>query len=470
MQVIGKREQRSTLNYPFDLSGTSTWGNTSNLPEARFDAALCYDSLNARLIIGGGRTDATYTALATTKVSYDGVTWAAGPSCAGLYGHKMVQFGNDLWVTGGHTSGGDVRNNIAISVGGTASFTDNLGGSGMTVARGYHGSVVFNGKLYVIGGEGSGGSYLNSISYNSSYPAAFTTVTPAAMWAGRKGLGCIVFQGKVWVIGGQTGSSAYDNQIWWSSSPETSWTQVTPVVTGGSLFGGRSGMSLFIYNGKMYLFGGFNGTTYLSDLYSTVDGTNWVVESVSVTGLAGAGYASALTAFSNQIFYMGGITGTNASPTYTGAVWTYPQDQQATYGNLHVVGTMHAKKLWSYAIGAYYADLGEYFYCDENLPNGTPVSIIGYRKVGRYNGKNFAGIITINSGVYMGEDLKGLPNTALVGLAGTVSMCVDDPSIETGDEITAVGFEFVKKTKETQPVLAIAQTSYNKGSVIVLKT
>ena len=470
MDIIGKQVQRSNISYPFSIGSASVAKLVGALPTAKMDFGICFDTVDSRIIVSGGASDASNTSLSTSKYSYDGITWIAGPSItAARHGHRMVQFGNDIYITGGRT-GTTPLSTCQILNRVTNAFAAASGGTDFTTARYDHGCVVYNGRVYVIGGETTNDSaWTNSIAYTSTLnPPAFTTVGSGitGIWTARSNFGCVVWKGRVWVLGGKTASGIYSNGVYSSTAPETAWTTVS---TSGSVFDARAGMQVFVYNDKLYVYGGYNTSGVLSDLHSSVDGAVWVDETTTNSvnlGIPTTACGAALTTFAGQIFMIGGRV--DAS-TLTSNIYTFPQDSQTTYGNLHVVGALHAKKLWSYAIGAYYADLGEYFHCDEELPTGAPVSIVGYRRVGKFNGKNFAGVTTVNSGLYMGEDLKDSPNTVLVGLTGTINMKVDDPSISTGDEITTVGDKFIRKSIESQNVVAIAQTDYSNGYCVVLK-
>ncbi len=83
------------------------------------------------------------------------------------------------------------------------------------------------------------------------------------------------FMGKVWLVGGYYGSnrSNKSSEVW-NSDNGINWRSVT-----GNQFDGRVGHTLTVYDGKMWLIGGVNNSgTYLSDVWSTLDGENWVLE------------------------------------------------------------------------------------------------------------------------------------------------------------------------------------------------
>ena len=80
-------------------------------------------------------------------------------------------------------------------------------------ARDAHTTVVFNNKMWVIGGYD--GAYRNDVWYSAD-GATWTQATSAAGWTKRTGHTSVVFDNKMWVIGGYDG--AYRNDVWYSPS------------------------------------------------------------------------------------------------------------------------------------------------------------------------------------------------------------------------------------------------------------
>lgn len=107
------------------------------------------------------------------------------------------------------------------------------------------------------------------------YPAAGTT----DRWSPRERMNAIVFDGKLWVIGGnlfppggdpnQPGTALNDV---WSSTDGRTWTKVTDAAA----FPARSNPAVFIFRNKMWLTGGIdNNKQYLNDVWSSADGVTW---------------------------------------------------------------------------------------------------------------------------------------------------------------------------------------------------
>lgn len=86
----------------------------------------------------------------------------------------------------------------------------------------------------------------------------------------------------MWVIGGATttnGTTWNCSSDVWSSSDGITWTQ----ETANAAFGLRAAHTSVVYNNKMWVIGGMNGTSYKDDIWSSSDGVTWT----QVTAAAG---------------------------------------------------------------------------------------------------------------------------------------------------------------------------------------
>jgi len=71
----------------------------------------------------------------------------------------------------------------------------------------------------------------------------------------------VVYDNKIWVMGGKSGASRL-NDIW--SSPDgTNWTQATP----SSLFSKRDSLSSIEFNNEMWILAGWDGTSIFNDVF-----------------------------------------------------------------------------------------------------------------------------------------------------------------------------------------------------------
>ena len=85
-------------------------------------------------------------------------------------------------------------------------------------ARSQHTSVVFNGKIWIIGGLNDEGLTMNDVWYSSD-GINWVQATASASWPARRGHTSVVYDEKMWVIGGSTTitSSGHLNDVWYSS-------------------------------------------------------------------------------------------------------------------------------------------------------------------------------------------------------------------------------------------------------------
>ncbi|MBU1106406.1 MAG: Ig-like domain-containing protein, partial [Candidatus Riflebacteria bacterium] len=113
----------------------------------------------------------------------------------------------------------------------------------------------------------------------------------------------ISFNNKLWVIGGFDGIS-YLNDIW-SSSDGKSWTNETAAAA----FPARSGHACIVYNGKIWMTGGYSYTDtdkFFDDVWSSSDGKNWVQVSNSADYYARSAHSMAV--FADKLWIIGGET------------------------------------------------------------------------------------------------------------------------------------------------------------------
>ena len=173
-------------------------------------------------------------------------------------------------------------------------------------ARYQHQSAVFDGSLWVVGGN-SGGSEV----WRSADGENWNLVTASAAFAARRFHQLVAFEGNLWVLGGYVGSSAND-EIWRSADGEN-WTRVTP---SGEPFTARFGHQAVSPNGgALFVIGGSNGGLR-NDVWASADGESWG----ALTGDAGFAARSG-----HQVAELGGtlwlVGGASAAATSFGDVW-----------------------------------------------------------------------------------------------------------------------------------------------------
>ena len=160
-------------------------------------------------------------------------------------------------------------------------------------ARGYHTSVVFDNKIWVIGGFNS--TRQNDVWYSED-GVNWTQATASAPWAGRLGHTSVVFDNKIWVIGGFTGT--FRNDVWYSENG-VNWTQ----ATASAHWQARCYFTSLVFNNKIWILGGYSGNN-LNDVWYSSDGVDWVCANDSAEWLARYDHTSLV--FCNKMWILGG--------------------------------------------------------------------------------------------------------------------------------------------------------------------
>jgi len=238
--------------------------------------------------------------------SPDGIGWnpvASGAPWGKREGHMTAVLNNTFFVLGGVTNDNSSTdyylNDVWSSQGGTNWFQ-------VTTAarwnrRWYSASVVFNGRIWVLGGIGASRSFFNDVWYS---PDGLNWIvgTTAAAWPGRQGHAAVVFNGKIWVMGGlATPDYTHTNDVW-SSSDGTNWT----LVTSAAAWSPRTYFTVTVFNGKLWVMGGHDLSVagYRNDVWSSEDGISWR-QATNAAAWSGR-QAHASLAFNNRLWVLAG--------------------------------------------------------------------------------------------------------------------------------------------------------------------
>jgi len=171
------------------------------------------------------------------------------------------------------------------------------------------GAVVFDNKMWVMGGYD--GSYYNDV-WSSSDGTSWNSAT--AGWSKRCSFGVVVFDNKMWVMGGYDGSD-HLNDVWYSSDG-ASWIKVLdndPSDT--DRWSPRANFGVVVFDNKMWVMGGYDGSNYLNDVWYSCDGKNWSQVTTPPPFSARSNHTSLV--FDNKMWVMGGYDGSN----YLDEVW-----------------------------------------------------------------------------------------------------------------------------------------------------
>ncbi len=306
-------------------NGNNIWSSSDGVTWTKASSNVPYETegyataFNGDIVVMGSTESDKYN---DVWISPDGVTWTKEttigpwPSRADA---SVLSYGNKLWIMGG-----DGYGTLSTS---TSCYTDvwsssdgtnwNLVNSSVPWGgRCGAGAVVFNNKMWLLGGFGSGSE--NDV-WSSSDGVTWTEATANAPWAGRDGASIFVFNNELWVMGGEAAGSAYYNDVW-SSSDGVTWTEATAnapwpgTYAPSTHFPRNANESFLIYDNEMWV---IDSTT--NNAWYSTDGVTWTAAAMSAPW-AGR-YGTSVASFNNAIWLLGGTDG-QSSAQYYNDVWS----------------------------------------------------------------------------------------------------------------------------------------------------
>lgn len=182
---------------------------------------------------------------------YKGRLWLIG---GGSSVYRAREFYNDVWYT---SNGIDW-----VLATGNAAFAP----------RERHTTFVFDGKLWVVAGLLTSGTYCKDV-WSSVDGVDWVLVTGNAAFDGRAGQvqTNMVLGNKMWIITGQNQKTGPVNDAWFSENG-SDWF----AATRNTEFTGRSGLSGCVHDDKLWIGGGASASSSVNDIWSSVDGEKWV--------------------------------------------------------------------------------------------------------------------------------------------------------------------------------------------------
>lgn len=280
-------------------------------------------SHNGKLWVIGGRGFSGY--MNDVWSSSDGTNWTevkpsetASPThFSKRVGHAVVSFNNQMWLIGGYsTESYTYLNDVWTSSDGanwtlTASVTQST-----FSARAHHTVVVFNNKMYMMGGTDDISKFSDVMS--STDGLNWTSVVNVSGFGRRSNHSSVVFGSKIWVIGGSSDSSTlYNNDVLYSSDGAT-WEKATAAAA----FSARLGQKSLVFENKIWVLGGSTATGYSSEVWYSVDGVTWKMPTKSpFTVFSGRAYMG-VEVFNDKMWVIGGRGPGGSGPdTYLGDIY-----------------------------------------------------------------------------------------------------------------------------------------------------
>jgi hypothetical protein len=281
------------------------------------------DGDSTKMWVIGGQEHNTTSKKDDVWHSTNGITWTRATDNAQFSArsrHSSVVFDNKMWVIGGND--GSSKNDVWSSTNGITWTEVRANGAARGFpARHSHTSVVFDDgagkKMWVIAGRES--RPLNDI-WHSTNGATWTNATDAAAFSIRYSHTSVVFNDsdstKMWVIGGYPSK----NDVWNSTNGIT-WTE----ATNSEKFLGRDRHQSVVFNdndgAKMWVIGGESGRLE-NDVWNSAEGSSWT-EVQTTTSIFSARYGHQSIVFDNKIWVIGGYAG-----TYQNDVWHYVEKEK----------------------------------------------------------------------------------------------------------------------------------------------
>lgn len=163
-------------------------------------------------------------------------------------------------------------------------------------ARDSGGELLFKDSLWLFGGFIPDRS--NEV-WNSADGITWIQ-KPDALWSPRNLMGVVEFQGKIWLMGGYTSGSGVVNDIY-SSVDGQNWVQEQAVAS----WPPRAAFGLLKLQNKLILFGGFDtNLIHMNDVWESTDGINWIRVVNNAPWTERAMFASVM--FNNEAYLIGG--------------------------------------------------------------------------------------------------------------------------------------------------------------------
>ena len=225
--------------------------------------------------------------------------------------NKLAVFNGEVWSVGGYNSYNiDILNSDVWKSANGRNWQSVT--SGQFESRRDHSLLVFDNKLWVIGGRTESGTSslagLNDVWYSSdgtNWTMATDNALPS-MWIGENTT--VVFNNKMYII--KNGVSEGNNNVCtvWTSSDGVTWTQES-----SNAFPYRNGFTTTVFNDEIYVIGGSDITldVQYNTIYKSEDGINWT--EVNTTGnVFTARYLHKSLVYDNKLWVFGGLDNISA--------------------------------------------------------------------------------------------------------------------------------------------------------------
>jgi hypothetical protein len=227
--------------------------------------------------------------------STDGATWAlekpntfldarfdAGRDWEGRHTAGYAVFQDKLWIVGGDVNQGHYHFDVWNSADGKTWAQVNQGRPVPWGSRALHHTLVFQDKLWVLGGQtiptfAPAEEAFHRDVWNSTDGRAWQRVAPEGpCWSARGMIGgSAVFRGRMWVLGGGTYDTPkvpkrnFYNDVW-SSADGARWTRHVEFAP----WDARQYHDVAVFDDRLWVLEGYAGQNR-KDVWYSADGVNW---------------------------------------------------------------------------------------------------------------------------------------------------------------------------------------------------
>ena len=225
-----------------------------------------------------------------------------------------------------------------------------------------HQALSHNGRLYVLGGYAYPNRY-NDV-WSSVNGINWRLETSSAEWSRRGEHQAVVHNGKIYVLGGYyyRGNYGYYYNDVWSSVSGINWS----LETSSAAWSQRSGHQALSHNDRLYVLGGSAGSYRRNDVWSSADGKNWRRETYGAEWSRREGHQA--VSHNGRLYVLGGNDGSRLNDVWSSADgknwsletddanWSRRNNHQAVShnGRLYVLGGLdggYKNDVWSSADG-----------------------------------------------------------------------------------------------------------------------
>ena len=213
--------------------------------------------------------------------------------------HSSIVFDGKMWVIGGMNIAGTKFIDCWFSSDGT-NWIEATSGA-FYASGGYelsdHYTVIYKNKPWLVGYWGN--SFKSNETWTTQNGVSWNKITPNPDFSVRTGFQLLAFNQRLWVIGGDPSLGAGLTNDIWNCEDGTNWN----LVTASAPFSGRRNHRCVVFDNKVWMIGGWDGGAR-NDVWNSDDGTNWNM----VTGSASFGARSShqCVAYDNRLWVVGG--------------------------------------------------------------------------------------------------------------------------------------------------------------------